>query len=146
MHRTTGILRVLGLVGALALSSCGDGGGGDCESGSTTTTEEGLVVEEVECGDGEEAVMSSQAVVHYTGTLEDGSTFDSSQGGAPFPFRVGAGDVIQGWDLGIEGMRVGGKRRLTIPPDLAYGDAGRAPVIPPGATLIFDVELVEVSG
>lgn len=82
--------------------------------------------------------------MHYTGKLEDGTQFDSSVGGPPFPFRVGAGDVIQGWDLGVPGMLVGGKRTLTIPPELAYGDAGAGGVIPPGATLIFDVELIEV--
>lgn len=139
------------VVGALALGACGGGGdgvaggsGSDCEPGSTTTTDEGLQIEEIACGDGAEVTAGSQAVVHYTGKLEDGTQFDSSVGGPPFPFRVGAGDVIQGWDLGVPGMRVGGKRTLTIPPELAYGDAGAGGVIPPGATLIFDVELIEV--
>jgi FKBP-type peptidyl-prolyl cis-trans isomerase FkpA len=150
MTRTirTGLAVVL--AGALMLSACGDSDGGDtasagdCEAGTSTTTDEGLVIEEVECGEGDEAVAGVKAFMHYTGKLEDGTEFDSSIGGPPFPFRVGAGDVIRGWDLGVPGMRVGGKRRLTIPPELAYGDAGAGDAIPPGATLIFDVELVEV--
>ena len=152
MERTRWFLPVL-LAGLLVLAACGDGGEGgspeaggasECEAGTTTTTDEGLKIEEIECGDGAEATAGSEAVVHYTGKLEDGTQFDSSVGGAPFPFRIGAGEVIQGWDLGVPGMLVGGTRRLTIPPELAYGDAGAGGIIPPNATLIFDVELLEV--
>ena len=117
---------------------------GDCEEG-VVETESGLQYEELECGDGEEAARGDTVVVHYTGTLEDGTKFDSSlDRGQPFPFTIGAGQVIQGWEEGIAGMKVGGKRKLTIPPDLAYGPAGRPPVIPKNATLIFEVSLVDI--
>jgi peptidylprolyl isomerase len=117
---------------------------GDCEEG-VVETESGLQYEELECGDGAEAQRGDTVVVHYTGTLEDGTKFDSSlDRGQPFPFTIGAGQVIQGWEEGIAGMKVGGKRKLTIPPDLAYGKAGRPPVIPRNATLIFEVSLVEI--
>ena len=84
--------------------------------------------------------------MNYTGTLEDGSIFDSSlnPGREPFTFTLGVGSVIKGWDLGVKDMKVGGKRKLTIPPELGYGDKGAGNVIPPGATLIFEVELLEV--
>ncbi|MEA2451615.1 MAG: hypothetical protein QOG04_325 [Actinomycetota bacterium] len=83
--------------------------------------------------------------MHYTGTLEDGTEFDSSVGGEPFPFTIGAGQVIKGWDLGVPGMKVGGKRELTIDSDLAYGETGAGGVIPPGATLIFEIELLDIT-
>jgi len=117
---------------------------GDCEEG-VVETDSGLRYEDLECGDGAEVARGDTAVVHYTGTLEDGTKFDSSlDRGQPFPFTIGAGQVIQGWDEGVAGMKVGGKRKLTIPPELAYGKAGRPPVIPRNATLIFEVTLVEV--
>jgi FKBP-type peptidyl-prolyl cis-trans isomerase len=103
-----------------------------------------LVIEDIEIGDGEEALPNSLITVHYTGTLTDGSKFDSSLEGEPFTVPLGQGNVIKGWDEGIVGMKVGGKRRLTIPADLAYGDQGSPPVIPPGATLVFEIELLEV--
>ena len=108
--------------------------------------ENGLIVEELIVGDGDEAQDYSKVVVNYTGTLEDGSIFDSSlkPGREPFTFTLGAGSVIKGWDLGVKGMKVGGKRKLTIPADLGYGNQGSGNVIPPGATLIFEVELLEV--
>ena len=108
--------------------------------------ENGLIVEELIVGDGDEAQDYSKVVVNYTGTLEDGSIFDSTlkPGREPFTFTLGVGSVIEGWDLGVKGMKVGGKRKLTIPADLGYGDKGAGDVIPPGATLIFEVELLEV--
>jgi FKBP-type peptidyl-prolyl cis-trans isomerase len=115
----------------------------DCDT-SEQELESGLKFKELECGDGKEAKSGDILVVHYTGKLEDGTTFDSSVGGEPFPFQLGAGMVIQGWDLGFEGMKEGGKRELTIPPELGYGEAGAPPDIPPNSTLIFEVELVEV--
>ena len=106
----------------------------------------GLIVEELIVGDDDEAQDYNKVVVNYTGTLLDGSIFDSSlkPGRTPFTFTLGAGSVIKGWDQGVKGMRVGGKRKLTIPPDLGYGDNGAGNVIPPGATLIFEVELLEI--
>lgn len=106
----------------------------------------GLVIEELVIGEGTEAQDYNKVVVNYTGTLEDGSVFDSSlkAGRGPFTFTLGVGSVIKGWDLGVKGMKVGGKRKLTIPSDLGYGDKGAGGVIPPGATLIFEVELLEV--
>ena len=105
----------------------------------------GLEIETVEEGDGAEANAGQRIRVHYTGKLEDGSVFDSSRDrGQPFSFILGRGQVIPGWDIGVRGMKEGGKRKLTIPPELAYGSQGRPPKIPPNSTLIFDVELVEV--
>ena len=106
----------------------------------------GLVIENMEIGDGTEAQDYNKVVVNYTGKLEDGSIFDSSlnPGREPFTFTHGVGSVIKGWDIGVKGMKVGGRRRLTVPPELGYGDKGAGSVIPPGATLIFDVDLLEV--
>lgn len=103
-------------------------------------------IDEVKQGDGVEALRFSIVDVHYTGRLEDGSVFDSSlDRGEPFRFTLSAGQVIPGWDMGILGMQVGAKRRLTIPPELAYGQAGAGSKIPPNATLVFDVELLAVT-
>ena len=106
----------------------------------------GLVIEDLVIGEGSEAQDFNKVVVNYTGTLEDGSIFDSSlkPGGTPFTFTLGVGSVIKGWDLGVKGMKVGGKRKLTIPADLGYGNNGAGNVIPPNATLTFEVELLEV--
>ena len=101
-------------------------------------------IEDLVTGTGAEAVRGKSVQVHYTGWLLDGTRFDSSVGGAPFSFRLGAGEVIAGWDRGVAGMKVGGKRKLTLPPDLAYGPHGAPPEIPPNATLVFDVELLAV--
>ena len=106
----------------------------------------GLIIENMEIGDGTEAQDYNKVVVNYTGKLEDGSIFDSSlnPGREPFTFTLGVGSVIKGWDIGVKGMKVGGRRRLTIPPELGYGNNGAGDVIPPGATLIFEVDLLEV--
>jgi FKBP-type peptidyl-prolyl cis-trans isomerase FkpA len=105
----------------------------------------GLYIEDVEVGQGAEAMPGQTAVVHYTGWLPDGNEFDSSRTrNDPFAFTLGAGDVIAGWDEGVAGMRVGGRRKLVIPPDMAYGPGGAGGVIPPNATLVFDVELLDV--
>lgn len=104
-----------------------------------------LKSEDIVVGTGAEAVAEKQVTVHYTGTLTDGTKFDSSlDRREPFEFTLGAGEVIQGWDMGVVGMKVGGKRKLTIPPALGYGERGAGSVIPPNSTLIFDIELLEV--
>jgi len=109
------------------------------------TTDSGLQIEELEVGSGAEAEVGTTVAVHYTGWLVDGTKFDSSHDrGAPLEFVLGQGRVIRGWDEGVASMKVGGKRKLTIPPELAYGEQGAGSVIPPNSTLIFDVELMEV--
>lgn len=105
----------------------------------------GLFVLDVAPGTGPEAVAGKDVKVHYTGWLANGTQFESSRGGDPIPFTLGQGAVIAGWDEGIAGMKVGGKRRLVIPAAMAYGAAGSPPGIPPNAVLIFDVELMSMS-
>lgn len=110
-----------------------------------TTTSTGLQYEELQEGTGKEALIGQTVSVHYTGWLTDGTKFDSSvDRGQPFQFPLGARRVIAGWDEGVAGMKVGGKRKLTIPPALGYGARGAGGVIPPNATLVFDVELLDV--
>jgi len=105
-----------------------------------------LQIDEIEVGSGAEAQSGQTVSVHYTGWLTDGTKFDSSvDRGTPFEFPLGVGMVIKGWDQGVAGMKVGGKRKLTIPPDLGYGASGAGGVIPPNATLVFEVELLEVA-
>ena len=114
-------------------------------SSDTITTASGLQYEDLKVGDGSTAQEGHTVIVHYTGWLEDGTKFDSSHDrGVPFDFILGAGGVIQGWDEGVAGMKVGGIRKLIIPPELAYGPSGAGNVIPPNATLIFEVELLEI--
>lgn len=109
------------------------------------TTPSGLKYVDVVVGEGREAAKGDLVVVHYTGTLTDGKKFDSSKDrNDPFSFPLGAGRVIKGWDEGVAGMKIGGTRKLTIPPNLGYGSRGAGGVIPPNATLLFDVELLEV--
>jgi FKBP-type peptidyl-prolyl cis-trans isomerase len=145
IHRVTvGIIMILGLTpvwgwgGAMTVNEKGGNAG-------ETTTASGLKYVDQVIGTGELAVAGKTTTVHYTGQLENGTKFDSSvDRGQPFSFPLGAGRVIKGWDEGVQGMKVGGKRKLTIPSDLGYGSRGAGGVIPPNATLIFDVELLGV--
>lgn len=118
--------------------------GGPINALKEVTTASGLRITELLVGEGAEAVSGEMVSVDYRGTLTNGREFDSSYGRGAFQFPLGAGRVIKGWDEGVAGMRVGGKRRLVIPPDLAYGERGAGGVIPPNATLIFEVELLAV--
>ncbi len=114
-------------------------------SAAEVTTASGLKYVDVVVGTGREAAAGNLATVHYSGWLTNGKKFDSSVDRRdPFSFPIGAGQVIRGWDEGVAGMKVGGKRKLTIPPELGYGSRGAGGVIPPNATLVFDVELLEV--
>ena len=146
----------------LLIGACGDEkkdsdasqpGGSDDASASTAAgcsadaaeLPDGLCYVDTKVGDGPEVKKGDVLSMNYVGKLADGTVFDeSAKHGGPFEFKLGAGAVIQGWDEGIVGMRVGGKRTLTIPPELGYGEAGYPPVIPPNATLVFDVEVVSV--
>lgn len=148
----------LGVALALMLSGCTKCGTGGTESSNGTTSNVGteapsenrgqegsLVVEDLTKGEGAVAEAGKLVEVHYTGTLTNGTKFDSSRDrGTPFKFHLGNGTVIRGWDEGVAGMRVGGKRRLTIPPEMGYGAAGVPGVIPPDSTLVFEVELLGV--
>lgn len=111
-----------------------------------TTTASGLGIEDVKIGDGAEAQPGQMVTVHYTGWLTDGRKFDSSKDRFdPFVFHLGGREVIAGWDEGVVGMKIGGTRKLSIPPELGYGARGAGGVIPPNATLVFEVELLGIS-
>jgi FKBP-type peptidyl-prolyl cis-trans isomerase len=139
------------LLTTVLMAACG---GGDDDSSAPTAPSTGSAPfsqTDLTVGTGAEAAAGRTLSVNYSGWLYDpsrpegkGQAFDSSIGRAPFSFQLGAGQVIRGWDQGFVGMRVGGQRRLVIPPELAYGAPGRPPAIPPNATLVFDVELLAV--
>jgi len=113
-------------------------------TGDGVKTASGLQYWDIKVGTGAEAKNGDHVKVHYTGWLTSGKKFDSSVGGQPFEFTIGKGDVIKGWEEGVTGMKIGGKRQLRIPPDLAYGQRGYPGAIPPNATLIFDIQLLGV--
>jgi peptidylprolyl isomerase len=136
----TALALVLAL-STLGLAACG--GSSDSPTGDSGGT---LQITDLVVGTGATAATGDTATVHYVGTFTTGVKFDSSYDrGQPFTFRIGAGNVIRGWDEGIPGMKVGGKRRLVIPPSLAYGSQGQGP-IPPNATLVFEVALLSLAG
>ena len=113
---------------------------------ASTKTASGLEIEELVIGDGAAAAAGQRVTVHYTGWLTNGSKFDSSKDrNDPFMFGLGQGQVIRGWDEGVQGMKIGGVRKLTIPPELGYGARGAGGVIPPNATRVFEVELLGVN-
>lgn len=117
------------------------------ENKQETKMTDKLVINDEKIGDGVEALAGKLVTVHYTGRLTDGTKFDSSvDRNQPFRFMLGVGQVIKGWDDGVQGMKVGGKRTLIIPSNMAYGERGAGAVIPPNATLEFDVELISVEG
>ena len=113
-------------------------------TGSAKKTASGVSYWEIKVGTGATAMKGQTVSVHYTGWFTDGKKFDSSVGGKPLPFKIGAHEVIVGWEEGVAGMKVGGKRQLKIPPELGYGSRGYPGAIPPNATLIFDVELISI--
>jgi FKBP-type peptidyl-prolyl cis-trans isomerase len=138
-------LSVCALLGACSRDSREDGAPEDCVERREIATGSGLRYTDLDCGAGNEAIDGSAVTVHYEGRLEDGTPFDSSRRrGEPFTFVLGDGRVIPGWEEGIEGMLTGGVRRLILPPELAYGDDGYPPIVPGGATVLFEIELREV--
>jgi FKBP-type peptidyl-prolyl cis-trans isomerase FkpA len=155
-------MRVMILPAILLLAGCGGQGPDDGNGGAGAVAPSGAIALpsgdvaeltgiDVAVGDGEPVERGDTAVVHYTGWLYDpnadnrrGAEFDSSRGRSPFSFQLGAGRVIDGWEVGVEGMRTGGRRLLFIPPEYGYGERGFGATIPPNSTLVFDVELVEI--
>ena len=119
--------------------------GGPIEATSPTVTASGLSITDLDLGNGKEATAGQKVTVNYKGMLENGKEFDSSYDRGPFSFSLGAGQVIKGWDEGVAGMQLSGKRKLIIPPELGYGSRGAGGVIPPNATLVFEVELLDVN-
>ncbi len=141
-------LIVIGLIVMAIFSPAREGVGlhNDVENMDDSNNQEGLIIEVLQEGSGAEAKAGDMVSVHYTGTLLDGTKFDSSlDRGTPFEFPLGAGHVIAGWDQGVAGMKIGEKRMLTIPAELAYGDRGAGALIGPGETLIFEVELLGIN-
>lgn len=143
------MLRVL--IASLALVTASCGGGNSSPTSATPQPRGEFAQTDVRVGTGADATPSRRLSVHYTGWLYDptrpeqkGAQFETSVGRAPFAFTLGIGQVIRGWDQGVVGMKVGGLRRLVLPPELAYGAGGSPPVIPPNATLVFEIELLDV--
>jgi FKBP-type peptidyl-prolyl cis-trans isomerase len=136
-----GLSLCAGACGRASQSAEGDDG---CLAGRDQILESGLQLVDLKCGRGEAAEGGAAATVNYVARLRDGTIIDSTNSGQPFRFLVGAGQVIDGWDEGIEGMREGGIRELHIPPQLAFGSTGAPPTVPPNAPLTFRVELVGV--
>lgn len=133
-----GLILIVGLVAGFLISTFS-------AKPNVATTESGLKIEDSVLGKGKEVKAGDTVTVNYKGTLENGKQFDSSYDrGQPFTVQIGAGQVIKGWDEGIPGMRVGGKRRLIIPSELGYGTQGAGGIIPPNATLIFEIELLSI--
>jgi FKBP-type peptidyl-prolyl cis-trans isomerase len=122
------------------LAACSGGSGEVVCSEEVTETEDGLRIQDPECGTGEPADRGDSVEVMFSGAIEGGDVFERSE--EPYRFRLGVGEVIDGWDEGIEGMQEGGIRTLTIPPGLAYGSIGLEPDIPPGSTLVYEIELL----
>ncbi len=145
-------LAVILSVTIISINGCSKSVESDKGTSKKESSVTGLIKKDVVVGTGAEAVSGKRVSVHYTGWLYDesapdhkGKKFDSSRDrGQPFGFSLGAGQVIKGWDEGVVGMKVGGQRTLIIPPDMAYGSRGAGGVIPPNATLVFDVELLDV--
>lgn len=149
-HPRTGLILLLLAALAVGAGCTREGGSGakgpPAPVGPPVTTPSGVTYSDLKIGDGPRARAGLTVAVHYSGWLADGTLFDTSlKHVRPFVFRLGEGEVIQGWDEGLMGMRVGGKRLLVVPPELAYGDKGVPGMIPPGATLTFQVELMGVN-
>ncbi|MGH2694481.1 MAG: FKBP-type peptidyl-prolyl cis-trans isomerase [Actinomycetota bacterium] len=136
--------RRLALVLLVVLPSCIGGASDECFPQAETTSS-GLVVEDLRCGTGDDAIGGVTVLVHYEGRLQDGTVFESTRArGDPLRFVVDSGTVIEGFDDAVRGMAERGVRRIEVPPELGYGDSGLPPSIPPNATLIFEIELLEV--
>jgi FKBP-type peptidyl-prolyl cis-trans isomerase FkpA len=142
----TDLLKTTMWAAGLALSAVAPGASGAATPAEVTTAS-GLKYQDIKEGTGDVATAGRPVSVHYTGWLTNGTKFDSSKDrGQPFEFPLGGGRVIRGWDEGVQGMKVGGVRKLTIPAELGYGARGAGGVIPPNATLVFEVELLKVGG
>ncbi len=140
------VLAMLALCAVVLLAQAPPSAPTDVKGLKKHSTSSGLEYWDIKVGTGAEAKPGEKVKVNYTGWLTNGKMFDSSVGKAPFQFTLGAGQVIKGWDEGVAGMKIGGKRQLRIPGELAYGQSGYPGVIPPNATLVFDVELLGING